>query len=155
MYPASVEYMNRQWIFPILRPQTLGATVDLGFAVCDRLVSDFYVYLSIVFRTCYHWWICYWFGCSLLYFFLFITYLNYNIFLFFILIPLFYFFLVSFFSPFSSEPCGWQGFSALAGCQAWASEVGEPSSGHWTTRDLLASRNINQWELSQRSPSQC
>ena len=30
--------------------------------------------------------------------------------------------------------CGWQGLGAPAGCQAWASEVGESSSGHWTTR---------------------
>ena len=27
----------------------MEATVDLGFSVCDRFVSDFYVYLSIVF----------------------------------------------------------------------------------------------------------
>ena len=53
------------------------------------------------------------------------------------------------------ELCGWQGLGALAGCQAWASEVGEPSSGHWTTRDLLAPGNINLGELSQRSLSQC
>ena len=33
--------------------------------------------------------------------------------------------------------------------------MGEPSSGHWSTRDLLAPRNINRRELSQRSPSQC
>ena len=51
-------------------------------------------------------------------------------------------------------PCGWQGLGALAWCQAWASEVGEPSSGHWTTRDLLVPHNINWRELSQRSPSQ-
>ena len=65
-----------------------------------------------------------------------------------------FFFVSFFFSPFSSEPLGWQDLGALARCQAWASEVGEPSSGHWTTRDLLAPRNINQWELSQISPSQ-
>ena len=47
-----------------------------------------------------------------------------------------------------------KGLGALARCQAWAFEVGELSSGHWTTRDLLAPRNINRWELSQRSPSQ-
>ena len=50
---------------------------------------------------------------------------------------------------------GWQGLGALAGCQAWASEVGEPSSGHWSTRDLLAPSSINQQEFSQRSLSQC
>ena len=57
MYLASVEYLNRQLIIPKLRRWTLGATVGLGFAVCDRLVSDFYVSLTIVFSTCYHWWI--------------------------------------------------------------------------------------------------
>ena len=46
------------------------------------------------------------------------------------------------------------GLGALAGCQAWASEVGEPSSAHWTTRVLPAQRNINWREYSQRSLSQ-
>ena len=59
------------------------------------------------------------------------------------------------FLPQLSTPYGWQGLGAPAGCQAWASEVGEPSSGHWTTRDLLAPCNINWWKLSQWSPSQC
>ena len=53
----------------------------------------------------------------------------------------------------SQKPCGWQGLGALAGCHAWASEVGEPSSRHWTTRGLPAPHNINWQELSQRSPS--
>ena len=56
-YPAPVEYLKRQWVNPKLRRWTLGATVDLGFAVCYWLVSDFYIYLSIVFSACYHWWI--------------------------------------------------------------------------------------------------
>ena len=43
---------------------------------------------------------------------------------------------------------------APAGHQACASEVGESSSGHWSTRDLPAPRNIKWRELSQRSPSQ-
>ena len=38
--------------------------------------------------------------------------------------------------------------------QAWTSEVGEPSSGHWTTGDLPAQHNISRRELSQRSLSQ-
>ena len=54
----------------------------------------------------------------------------------------------------SQKPYGWQGLGAPAGCQAWASEVGELSSGHWTTRDLLAPHNISRQEHSQRSPSQ-
>ena len=38
--------------------------------------------------------------------------------------------------------------------RAWASKMGEPSPGHRTTRELPAPWNINQWELSQRSPYQ-
>ena len=51
----------------------------------------------------------------------------------------------------SQKTCGWQGLGALAWCP---SEVGELSSGCWTTRDLPATRNINRRGLSQRSPSQ-
>ena len=53
-----MEHLNRQWIIPKLRQWTLGPTVDLGFAVCDWLVSDLYVHLSLVSNACYHWWIC-------------------------------------------------------------------------------------------------
>ena len=52
-------------------------------------------------------------------------------------------------------PGGWQGLGAPAGCQAWASEVGETNSGHWTSRDHPAPRIINRWEFSQRPPSRC
>ena len=53
-----------------------------------------------------------------------------------------------------TKPCGWQGLGAPARCQTCASEVGQPSSGHWSTRDLPAPRN-NKWQkLSQRFPSQ-
>ena len=65
----------------------------------------------------------------------------------------FYRFVGVFFFLFSSKPCGWQGLNAPARCQARASEMGEPSPGHWTTRDLLAPYNINQRKLL-RSPSQ-
>ena len=34
MYPASLEYLNRQQIIPKLRWWILRATVDLGFAFC-------------------------------------------------------------------------------------------------------------------------
>ena len=65
---------------------------------------------------------------------------------------LFYFILsscfLSFFSPFYSEPCAGQDLGAPARCQGCATEVGEPSSGHWSTRDLPAPRNIKQ----QKSP---
>ena len=115
MYPALVEYLNRQQIIPKLRWWTLGATVDLGFAVFDWFVSNFYVYLSIVLVLVIIGGFVYLFGCSLLFLWL--------------LFSLIFFFL---FSPLSSEPCGWQRLGALAWCQAWAPEVGEPSSWHWT-----------------------
>ena len=44
---SSMEYLTRQWIIPKLRWWHLGATVDLGFAICNWLVSDFYVYLLV------------------------------------------------------------------------------------------------------------
>ena len=59
-----------------------------------------------------------------------------------------------FLSPFYSEQCGWQALGAPARHQGCASEVGEPSSGHWSTRDLPAPCSIKQQKLSQRSPSQ-
>ena len=69
---------------------------------------------------------------------IFIFYFN-NFILFYLLLP---FFLFSF--PFYSEPCGCQALVAPARCQGCASEVGEPTSGHWSTRDLPAPRNIKQ-----------
>ena len=41
MYPASLEFMNRQRRIPKLRWWTLEATVDLGFAFCIKFVSGF------------------------------------------------------------------------------------------------------------------
>ena len=80
-------------------------------------------------------------------------------FLFFILIILFYFtsfnftlsssFFLSFFSPFYSELCGRQALGAPARHQGCTSEVGETSSGHWSTRDLPAPHNI-KWRKSPR-----
>ena len=85
-------------------------------------------------------------------------------FLFFILIALFYFillyfilfyfilfpsFFLSIFSPFYSEPCGGKALGAPARHQGCASEVAEPTSGHWSTRDLPAPRNI-KWSKSPR-----
>ena len=71
---------------------------------------------------------------------------NYFILLYFIL---FYFIFFSLsFSPFYSEPCGGQALHAPARHQGCASEVGQPSSGHWSTRDLSAPHNIKQ----QKSP---
>ena len=83
MYPTSVEYLNRQWIIPKWRWWTLGANVDLGFAICDWFVSDFYVYLSLVFSACYHWWICLlvWLLSSFFILFLFLLKIKKNFFL--------------------------------------------------------------------------
>ena len=82
-----------------LRHWTLETTVDLGFAVCDSLVSDFYVYLCIVLSNCYHWWICLlvWFLSS---FFLLLFYIFNNFFIFYFnnFIPFYLIFLsLSFF----------------------------------------------------------
>ena len=44
------------------------------------------------------------------------------------------------------QPCGWQALGAPARRQGCASEVGKPSSGHWSTRDLPAPRNIKRWK---------
>ena len=161
MHPASVEYLNRQWISPKLRRWSLGTTVDLGFAGCNWPVSDFYVYLSLIFSACYHWWICLLVSLLSSFFlllFLFIYFNNILKFFYFnnfIWFDFIFLFLSFFFSPFSSELCDRHGLGAPASCQACASEVGELSSGHGTTRDLPSPRNINQQELSQRSPSQC
>ena len=35
MYPASMEYLNKQRIIPKFSQWTLGASVDLGFAFCN------------------------------------------------------------------------------------------------------------------------
>ena len=95
MYPASAEYLNRQRVIPNVRQWTLGATVDLGFAVCDWFGFDFYVYLSVVFSACYHWWICLlvWVLSSFLLLLLIFNYFNNYLFY-------FYFFFLSFFLPF-------------------------------------------------------
>ena len=110
----------------------------------------FFVF-SIVFSTCYHWWICLlsWLLSS---FFLFLNYffIFNNIFFYFYN---FYFIFLSFFflSPFSSEPCGWQGLSAPAKVRPeplrWesrAQDIGPPetsqphviSNGERSPRDL-------------------
>ena len=99
--PASVEYLNRQQIFPKLRQWTLGATIyifpfslfvsvymysSLCDFVCIALLLPFvlgfclhftYLYfLSIVFSACCHWWICFlvWLLSSFFLFFSFFYY---------------------------------------------------------------------------------
>ena len=85
-------------------------------------------------------------GLVALFFFIIIFYGNNFLFLIF-LIFIFIFFL--FFSLFFRAM--WlTGSWSTARCQPWASEVGEPSSGHWTTRDLLTPHNISIGESSPR-----
>ena len=86
---------------------------------------------------------------NFLFFFFFCPWSSFLIIIFYFntfLILFYFFFLFFYFSPFYSEPCGWQGLGAPAGCQACASEVAEPSSGHWSTRDLSAPCNKKQWK---------
>ena len=52
-------------------------------------------------------------------------------------------------SKMEKQLCGWQGLGALAGCQVCASEVGEPSSGHWST-ETSWSNVISNGESSPR-----
>ena len=68
--------------------------------------------------------------------------LYYNSFILFYFILFLSFFL--FFSPFYSEPCGWKALRAPARHQGCACEVGEPTWGHWSTRDLPAPRNTKR-----------
>ena len=58
-------------------------------------------------------------------------------------------FFLSIFSPFYSEPCGRNTLGAPATHQDCASEVGETTSEHRSTRDLLAQRNT-KWQKSPR-----
>ena len=95
---------------------------------------------------------------KLKYFFLNKFFLNFflifyfNSFIYFYL-SLFYFILSSFFlsifSPFYSEPCGWKDLGVPARQKGCTSEVGEPTSGHWSTRNLPAPHNT-KWQKSLR-----
>ena len=141
MYPASVEYLNRQRIIPnwggglwehqyiyLFFPFSLFVSVYVYASMCDfvciALLLPFVLgfclsvsfFFSIVFGTCYHWWICV---------------------LVWLLSSFFLFFLPFILSHVDDAPARHQG------C---ASEVGEPSSGHWSTRDLPAPRNIKRWK---------
>ena len=180
MYPASVEYLNRQRIIPnwgggLWEQRYIFffhffsfcecvcvcfcvwfCLYSFAFTICPRVLSVrcFSFFFCIVFSACYHWWICFlvWLLSS---FFLSFSFFNYffkkifnNYFLLFIVVTLFYL-LLSFFSPFYSEPCGWQALGAPARCQGRASETGEPSSGHWSTRHLPAP-HIIKWQNSPR-----
>ena len=72
-----------------------------------------------------------------------IFYFN-NFILFYFILFYFMFFFLSFFSPFCSETCGGQALGAPARHQGCATEMGQPCSGHWSTRDLPAPHNRTQ-----------
>ena len=73
---------------------------SFAFNICPRVLSVlFFFFFSIVFSACYHWWICFLVGCSLLSFFL--LFFNFFIFNNYFFITLFYFIsLFLFFLPF-------------------------------------------------------
>ena len=107
---------------------TQNEAVDFGgncrLGVCCLVLTCFWFFMFILVQLLVLVIIggfVYWFGSPLLFLLLF----YFTILLFFILIILLYFLryfiiLLSFFffSPFSSEPCGWQGLGDLAWCQA-------------------------------------
>ena len=130
MYPASVEYLNRQRIIPnwggrlwdqryiYFFPFSLFVSVYVYASVCDfclyssacttcpRVLSVCFFFFSIVLRAYNHWWICFWVWLLSSFFLsLFLLLFNFLIFnnyiYFFILITfLFYSFFLSFFLPF-------------------------------------------------------
>ena len=116
------------------------------------LIVSVYVYASVCDFVCIALLLPFVLGFCLSVFFLLLTkfFHNNNIFYFnnFILFYFtsfyFFFFFLSFFSPFYSEPHGGQALGAPARRQGCATEVGQPSSGHWSTRDLPAPSNIKR-----------
>ena len=98
-----------------------------AFTICPRILSIRFFFFIFLYK---------------IFFLIIIFYFNKFI-LFYVI--LFYFILfLSIFSPFYSELCGWKALGAPARSQCCASEVGEPTSGHWSTRDLPVPRNIKQ-----------
>ena len=123
----------------IFFPYSLSVSVYVYASLCDSVCTTLLLPFVLGFRL------------SVFFFFFLVFFLFKKIVFFliiiFILITLFYFilyssFFLSFFSPFYSEPCGGEALDAPARRQGCATEVGEPSSGHWSTRDLPAPRNI-------------
>ena len=131
----------------------MGATICIFFFPFSLFVSV-YVYASVCDFVCIALLLSFLLGFCLsvvfflllhkkkFYFLMIIFYFNNFILFYFILFYLILSFFLSFCSPFYSEPCGGQALGAPARHQGCASEVGEPSSGHWSTRDLPAPRNI-------------
>ena len=85
---------------PKIEVVDFGTTVDFMFDVSDWSVSDFYVYLSLVFRACYHWWICLLVWYSLLFIIIIFYFNNSLIFIFILFICLFVFSFFFFFIVF-------------------------------------------------------
>ena len=104
---------------------------SFAFTICPRVLSVHFLFFVFFFLL-------------KIFFLLFLI----IVFYFFILITLFYFILFLFFlsilSPFYSEPCGWKALGVPARRQGCASGVGEPTSGHCSTRHLPAPRNIKR-----------
>ena len=134
----------------------MGATIYIFFSPFSLFVSV-YVYASVCDFVCKALLLPFVLGfcLSIFLFFLLLKNLLFLIYFYFKNFILFYFILSSsfflsfFFPPFYSEPCGGQALGAPARHQGCASEVGEPSSAHWSTRDLPAPRNI-KWQKSPR-----
>ena len=133
----------------------MGATIYIFFSPFSLFVSV-YVYASVCDFVCKALLLPFVLGFCLsiflfyylkIYFFLIIFILR-TLFYFILFYLLLSFFLSFFFPPFYSEPCGGQALGAPARHQGCATEVGEPSSGHWSTRDLPAPRNTKR----QKSP---
>ena len=108
---------------------------SFAFTICPRVLSVLFFLLLLLKKF---------------FFLIIIFYLYFNNFI------LFYFTLFDlllsfflFFPPFYSESCGGQALGAPPRRQGCATEVGEPSSGHWSTRDLPVPCNI-KWQKSPR-----
>ena len=145
-----MEYLNRQQINPKLRQWTLGATVDLGLAVCDWLVSDFYVHISIVLSACYHWWMCLlvlilsFFIINILIFFVLIVFkfLNFNYLILFIyLLKKFFFFLFFFLFFWTVWLTGSWCSGLVSGLSLWGGRAEFRTLDHQTSRANVISND--------------
>ena len=125
----------------IFSPFSLFVSVYVYASVCDFVCRA--LLLPFVLGYCLSVFFVVFFLLKKFFFLIFFYFNNFILFYF----TLFYFilsssFFLSFFSPSYSEPCGGQAVGAPARRQGYSTEVGEPSSGHWSTRDLPAPRNI-------------
>ena len=144
MYPASVEYLNRQRIIP-----------SWGGGLWEQRYIYYFPFFS--FCEC----VCVWFC---LYSFAFTICPRVLSVRFFLLLKLFFlifyfnnfilFYLLSFFPPFYSELCGGQALGSPARHQGCATEVGEPSdTGPQETSQLhVISNGENLPEISISTP---